>query len=90
MARTVVSVIQNQQAPMTKREVLSRPAKKILTKPTPVTTSYSSSKSSINRLPPKKIAKVAKKLKKQEDATNLNVQSSLSSKEDNWSEKEDV
>ena len=68
MARTVVSVIQNQQAPKTKR------AKESPSKPSPVTTSYSSTKGSINRLPPKKRAKVAKKLKVQEKVTNLNSQ----------------
>ena len=68
MARTVVSVIQNQQAPKIK------PAKESPSKPSPVTSSYSSAKSSINRLPPKKRAKVAKKLEVQEKATNLNSQ----------------
>ena len=71
MARTVVSVIQNQQAPKTRREALSRPDKESHTKPSPVTQSYSSTKSSINRLPPKKRARVAKKFNVQKDATNL-------------------
>ena len=71
MARTVVSVIQNQQAPKTKREALSRPAKKTPTKPIPLTSPCSS----INRLPPKKRGRVAKKLQVQDDATNSQVQS---------------
>ena len=74
MARTVVSVIQNQQAPKTRREALSIPAKESHGKSSPVTSSYSSTKSSVNRLPPKKRARVAKKLKVQEKATNLNSQ----------------
>ena len=71
MARTVISVIQNQQAPKTKREALSRPAKKTPTKPIPLTSPCSS----INRLPPKKRGRVAKKLQVQDDATNSQVQS---------------
>ena len=67
MARTVVSVIQNQQTPKTRRETLSRLSKTSPAKPSPMTSSYNmSTKSSANRLPPKKRAKVAKKLKAQD------------------------
>ena len=75
MARTVVSVIQNQQTPKTRRETMLRLSKTSPAKPSPMTSSYSmSTKSSTNRLPPKKRAKVAKKLKAQEAMVQNNSQ----------------
>jgi len=76
MARTVVSVIQNQQTPKTRRETMSRlsRAKESPAKPSPMTVSYNGNKKNLNSLPPKKRAKVAKKLKALE-ANNSQVQS---------------
>ena len=75
MARTVVSVIQNQQTPKTRKETLLRLSKTSPAKPSPMASSYNmSTKSSTNRLPPKKRAKVAKKLKAQETMVQNNSQ----------------
>ena len=76
MARTVVSVIQNQQTPKTRRETMSRlsrlsKAKESPAKLSPMTSSYNGTKN--NSLPPKKRAKVAKKLKANE--VNSQIQS---------------